>query len=92
MSYRIDASRSRVRKQLKRIPKSDVLRIANAVQSLAMTPCPPGAVQLEKDVYRIRVGNYRVIYKIFHDEKIILIGRVARRSEKTYRDFKELFG
>ena len=91
MTYRIDAARSRVRKQLKRIPKSDVVRIAKAVQALADNPLPPGAVQLEKDVYRIRVGNYRVIYKIVEDEKLVLIGRVARRNEGTYRGLRDLF-
>ncbi len=91
MTYRVDAARSRVRKQLKRIPKSDVARIAAAVADLANNPYPPGAVQLEKDVFRIRVGDYRVIYKVFEDEKLVLIGRVARRNEATYKGLRDLF-
>jgi mRNA interferase RelE/StbE len=91
MTYRVDAARSRVKKQLKRIPKSDLQRIVAAVKALAEDPTPAGAVQLEKDVYRIRVGNYRIIYKVFEDEKLVLIGRVARRNEGTYRGLRDLF-
>ncbi len=91
MTYRVDAARSRVRKQLKRIPKSDLQRIAKAVMALADDPYPPGALQLERDVYRIRVGNYRVIYKVFENEKLVLIGRVARRNEATYKGLRDLF-
>jgi mRNA-degrading endonuclease RelE of RelBE toxin-antitoxin system len=42
-------------------------------------------------VYRLRVGDYRVIYKVFDKEQLVIIGRVARRSEKTYQDFEDLF-
>jgi len=91
MTYRIDAARSRVKKQLKRIPKSDLQKIAAAVMALADDPYPQGALQLEKDVYRIRIGNYRVIYKVFEDEKLVLIGRIARRNEATYKGLSDLF-
>ena len=91
MTYRVDAARSRIRKQLKRIPKSDLQRIAKAVMALADDPYPPGALQLERDVYRIRVGNYRIIYKVFEDEKLVLIGRVVRRNKATYKGLRDLF-
>jgi len=43
-------------------------------------------------VYRLRIGPYRVIYRVFDEEQVILIGRIARRSEGTYRDWEDLFG
>jgi len=61
------------------------------VQALADDPRPPGVVQLEQDIYRLRVGDYRVIYKVLDEERIILIGRIARRSESTYRNLRRLF-
>lgn len=39
----------------------------------------------------MRVGNCRVIYQVLDDEHLILIGRVVRRSERTYRDWRKLF-
>jgi mRNA interferase RelE/StbE len=89
--YRIKAARSRVKQQLKRIPNLDLERIRTAVNVLSNEPRPMGAIQLEKDIYRIRIGNYRVIYKIYEDEKLILIGRVIRRSEGTYKRISDLF-
>ncbi len=89
--YRVDAAGSRVRKQLARIPQADLLRIGAVVGTLAENPYPLGVLQLQKGVYRIRIGEYRVIYKVFEDEKLVLIGRVVRRSEGTYRDVGDLF-
>ena len=92
MKFRIEIARNRVKKQLRRVPKSDIQRIKKAIALLAQDPVPSGAISLAQNIYRIRVGDYRVIYKVLYDERIILIGKVARRSEKTYKDFKELFG
>ena len=91
MNYRIETVSSRIKRELLRIPPLDRQRIAEAVQTLADDPRPPGVKQLELSVYRLRVGDYRVIYKVFDDEKVILIGRVARRSENTYRALRRLF-
>jgi mRNA interferase RelE/StbE len=89
--YRVQTARSRVKKQLKRIPDVELTRIAATIQTLSADPRPPGAVQLHKDIYRIRVGNYRIIYKVFEEQRVVLIGRVARRNEDTYRGIGNLF-
>ena len=91
MKYRIETVSRRIKRELYRIPPLDRQRIAEAVQTLADDPRPPGVKQLELSVYRLRVGDYRVIYKVFDDEKVILIGRVAHRSENTYRALRRLF-
>jgi mRNA interferase RelE/StbE len=83
--YRVEAARTRVKQQLKLIPKANLARIGTAVEALSQDPRPPGSIQLQTNIYRIRVGNYRVIYKVYDDQKLILIGRVVRRSESTYR-------
>ncbi len=90
MNYRIETVSSRIKRELLRIPPLDRQRIAEAVQTLADDPRPPGVKQLELNLYRLRVGDYRVIYKVFDDEKVILIGRVARRSESTYHGLHRL--
>jgi mRNA interferase RelE/StbE len=89
--YQIESASSRIKRKLRRIPPPDRMRIAEAVQTLADDPRPPGVVQWEQDVYWLRVGDYRVIYKVLDEERIILIGRVVRRSESTYRDLRRLF-
>ncbi|HIQ01891.1 MAG TPA: hypothetical protein EYH30_07145 [Anaerolineales bacterium] len=52
----------------------------------------PLVSELAPNVYRLRIGPYRVIYRVFDEEQVILIGRIARRSEGTYRDWEDLFG
>ena len=51
---------------------------------------PPSALQLEPDLYRLRIGDYRTIYAIFEDVLVVFVCKVARRSEATYRDLGEL--
>jgi mRNA interferase RelE/StbE len=89
--YRIKSASSRIKRELRRVPPPDRARIAEAVQALSDDPRPPGVVQLERDVYLLRIGDYRVIYKVLDEERIILIGRIVRRSESTYRDLWRLF-
>jgi len=92
VAYQIEAARSRIKRELRRIPGTDRDRIGKSLSVLRDDPCPAGVVQLQPDVYRMRVGEYRVIYKVFDDRKLILIGRVARRSENTYKGLSGLFG
>ena len=89
--YQIESASSRIKRELRRIPPPDRARIAEAVQALADDPCPPGVVPLEQDVYRLRVGDYHVIYQVLDEERIILVGRIVRRSESTYRNLRWLF-
>jgi mRNA interferase RelE/StbE len=77
--------RRRVEKQLGRVPYADHPRIVKAVLALADDPHPRGCRKLFDDIYRIRVSDYRVIYKIDDERKEIVVGKVARRREDTYK-------
>lgn len=87
--YHVENTGRRVEREIERLPRPD--RVIAAIQSLAKTPRPYGIKQLGPDVYRLRVGNYRVIYQVLDDECLVLIGRVCRRSERTYRKWRQLF-
>ena len=89
--YEIRVASSRVEKELAKIPGKDREKVINEVRKLAENPRPSGIKALAPDIYRLRVGSYRVIYKVYDDEQVILIGRFARRSEKTYRDWEKQF-
>lgn len=75
-----------VEKALHRLPISVQIRIVAAVDGLQDNPRPPGAVKLtgEPDLWRIRVGDYRVIYSIDDERLIILVVRIAHRKD-VYR-------
>ena len=81
----------RVRKEMARLPRREQARILSAIKGLADNPRPTGCTPVrmaEKGTYRVRVGNYRVIYVVLDDEGVVLIARVTRRSESTYRGLR----
>ena len=79
-----------VEKQLARIPRSYALRLAKTIRTLSVDPRPAQAKYLDKELYRLREGEYRIVYAIFDPDEIVYIGKVERRSEKTYRDLAQL--
>jgi mRNA interferase RelE/StbE len=62
--------RTGVHKDLRRIPAEDVARIMEGIAALADDPRPPGAEKLStRERYRIRQGDYRIVYEI--EERIV---------------------
>jgi len=80
----------KVEKQLQRIPKNQQERVVDTMRSLRDDPRPSGCIKLEEKLYRIRQGQYRIIYAVFDDEVIVVICKVARRSEDTYKNIQTL--
>ncbi len=78
--YSITISKQ-ARKQLGDIPRKDRLRISGAIELLGDNPVPPKALKLtNRDGYRLRVGDYRIIYIFNSNRLIILIINIAHRS------------
>jgi mRNA interferase RelE/StbE len=83
--------RRRAEKFLSHTDPPDRDRIVKAVLELAENPRPQGCEKLVGDIYRIRVGLYRVIYLIDDAARTVDIGKVDRRKERTYKDLRTLF-
>ena len=83
--YKILWKRSAV-KELKRLPKKIILKILEIVKKLEKSPYPKDSKKLQgsESTYRIRVGDYRIIYTIYKSELIIEIIRVRHRK-KAYK-------
>lgn len=85
MTYRILVEK-RIEKETRRIPPRDRQRIDREIIALTSNPRPPHCKKLtEKEGYRIRVGDYRILYTIDDKNKTVVIYRIKIRSEKTYR-------
>jgi mRNA interferase RelE/StbE len=84
-SFRIEWKASAY-KELRKLEKSVLPRIHEAVQLLATNPYPQGCRKLQgcESVYRIRVGDYRVIYEVVEQRLVIEIVRVRHRKD-VYR-------
>ena len=74
------------RRDLKRLPTEVHQRIVAAVSKLEENPRPPGSKKLvgSENEWRLRVGDYRVLYAVEDADRQVLIARVAHRRE-AYR-------
>jgi mRNA interferase RelE/StbE len=81
-SYEIEISRT-AETQLKKLPEEDQRRVVRAVLALAEEPHPRGSRKLSgyDDVFRIRVGRYRVLYSIFERRLVIIILKIGHRKD-----------
>jgi mRNA interferase RelE/StbE len=70
-----------------RIRRQDFERLRTAIGELANEPRPHGVRKIKgaEKAYRIRIGNYRVVYEIYDSEKLVLLLQIGRRAETTYR-------
>ena len=74
-----------VRKDLASIPKNDLQRIIEQIGSLAENPRPIGCEKLSgQEKYRLRQGNYRIIYSIQDTQLTVWVVKVGHRRE-VYR-------
>lgn len=74
-------------RRMRRLPKPLVKRLQTAIKSLGGEPCPSGYKKIvdADDLYRIRVGDWRIIYAIEDDRLLVLIVTVGLRGS-VYRD------
>jgi mRNA interferase RelE/StbE len=84
-SYRIEVSRSAA-KDLRKIDCQWIPKILMAIESLGSEPRPAGCKKLagSDHTYRIRIGDFRVIYDVHDDTLIILVVRIRHRRD-VYR-------
>jgi mRNA interferase RelE/StbE len=73
-------------KDLRSLPKSAITRVINSLDLLAENPFPRQALKLEggEQLYRVRVGDYRLVYGVNQRAKQLLIHYVRHRRE-VYR-------
>jgi mRNA interferase RelE/StbE len=85
MSYTVEFARSTLR-EFKALERSTQRRIATHIDRLAHDPFPPGCKKLkgEPGHYRIRVGDYRVVYRVERSRVTIVVVKIGHRRD-VYR-------
>jgi mRNA interferase RelE/StbE len=80
--YAIDIKPS-ARRELDNLSDSLIARLVPKIEGLAANPRPSGCRKLRgyKDLWRIRVGDYRVVYIIDDDRKMVSVTRIAHRRD-----------
>ena len=80
-SYAVELS-ANVRKDFRKISQKDAEKILRKIHGLSTDPRPPGAKKLKgEQLYRIRIGAYRVIYEIEDDRLVVFIVLVKHRKD-----------
>jgi len=83
-SYSLVLKKSAER-ELRALPKADLRRVTDRIRGLANTPRPSGHEKLSgQEQYRVRQGDYRVVYAIDDDHRIVTIVKIGHRRE-VYR-------
>lgn len=90
-AFEVRLRSKRVQRGLDRLQETDHQRVVARLRALADDHRPQGCEKLYDDIYRVRVGDIRVIYLIDEVNKRIEVGGIRRRSEKTYKAVEELF-
>ena len=86
MPYKVEFTPG-ARRNLRRLPPQDLARLEPTIEALGDAPRPSGVRKIRGQVHawRIRIGPFRVIYDIDDELALVVVLRVIRRTELTYR-------
>jgi mRNA interferase RelE/StbE len=83
--WRVDLAPA-AQRQLRKVPPDATARARAPILALARDPRPPGSAALTgSPFWRLRVGDLRVVYSIDDGARTVVVLRVVRRNESTYR-------
>ena len=91
MSWKLRVAK-RVLKETKRIPKKNALRLLFVLEKLTENPYQGDIEKIkgEENIWRRRVGNYRILYEITSKKRYINVFQISRRTTTTYRKKRQL--
>ena len=89
--YEVRLRSKRVQRELDSLRESDLQRVLTRMRALAREARPRGCEKLYDEIYRVRVGDFRIIYLVDQQNKRIEVGGIRRRSEGTYKQIENLF-
>ncbi len=82
MTYQVEFTQAAAR-QVRKLPKPVQNKVLEAIEGLQSDPRPHGSRKLvgEDYAWRVRVGDYRVIYEVFDNELVVTVVRAGHRRE-----------
>ena len=80
-SYKVELTK-RAEKEIQRIDRRYIARILETIEGLAEEPHPHGSTKLvgTDNTYRIRIGDYRIVYEVFENRLLVVVIRVRHRK------------
>ena len=82
VSYRIEI-KSSAAKELEKLPRQMIPKVVDAIKGLAENPYPQGVRKLAgfEHTYRVRVGDYRILYDVLDKRLVVEIIRIRHRKD-----------
>ena len=89
-TYEVQFS-ARALKELEKLPRQEQQRIVIRAEHLAINPHPPGSQKVHgrRELFRVRIGDYRVVYDVQDDVLTVMVVRVGHRRD-VYRNMEDL--
>ena len=87
MNYQVVFTK-KAAKDIRQLNKADIPRVVESAEALGDDPHPPGSKKLsgtQEEFWRIRVGQYRIIYRIEEEVKVVNVTKVGHRKD-VYRN------
>jgi len=81
----------RAQRELDGLQGIDYERVVVKLRALATVPKPRGCEKLYDAIYRVRAGDFRIVYLVDERNKRIAVGGIRRRTERTYKGIERLF-
>ena len=75
----------KVQRELDGLQGIDYERVVVKLRALATAPRPRGCEKLYDAIYRVRIGDFRIVYLIDEKDKRIEVGGIRRRTKRTYK-------
>lgn len=83
--YRVELAPA-AQRQLRRLPPGAAASLRGPILALGLDPRPPGVRKVEGSAFwRLRAGDLRIVFVVDDALRLVVILKVARRSESTYR-------
>jgi mRNA-degrading endonuclease RelE of RelBE toxin-antitoxin system len=89
--YEVRLRSRRVQRELDSLQESDHQRVVAKIRALAYNARPQGCEKLYDDIYRVRVGDFRIVYLVNEENQRLEVGGIRRRSKRTYKGLEDLF-
>jgi mRNA interferase RelE/StbE len=87
--YRVELAAA-AQREFRRLPLADRTRLIAPLLSLETEPLPPSAIKIGgTELWRIRVGDLRIICRVNLESHLVIVLRAARRNEATYRRLRD---
>ena len=81
VKYKIQVKKS-AEKEIRKIPKNDLLKILHKIESLSDDPHPTGSLKLSnQEKYRVRIRNYRILYIVEDETLTVIVVKAGHRKD-----------